>query len=102
PGVELPDQIAVSADPTTLASASDLVVIAVPSAHVRETLERVGPHIPRTADVLSVVKGLENGTLLRMTEVIAEAGGIEPARIAALSGPNLALEIARGLPASAV
>jgi glycerol-3-phosphate dehydrogenase (NAD(P)+) len=102
PGVELPDQIIVSADPAAIASAADLVVIAVPSAYVRETLERVGPHIPRSADVLSVVKGLENGTLLRMTEVIAGAGAIEPARIAALSGPNLALEIARGLPASAV
>jgi glycerol-3-phosphate dehydrogenase (NAD(P)+) len=102
PGVELPKQVVMSADPAALASASDLVVIAVPSAHVREMLERIGPRIPLSADVLSVVKGLENGTLLRMTQVIAEAGGIAPARIAALSGPNLALEIARGLPASAV
>ena len=52
--------------------------------------------------MLSVVKGLEQGSLLRMSEVIADAGGIEPARIAALSGPNLASEIAKGLPASAV
>ena len=52
--------------------------------------------------MLSVVKGLESGTLLRMSEVIAEAGGIAPERVAALSGPNLAAEIARGLPASAV
>jgi glycerol-3-phosphate dehydrogenase (NAD(P)+) len=62
----------------------------------------VGPQIPASADVLSVVKGLESGTLLRMSEVIAEAGGIAPARVAALSGPNLAAEIAQGLPASAV
>ena len=54
------------------------------------------------ADVLSVVKGLEAGTLLRMSEVIAQAGEIAPERVAALSGPNLAGEIARGLPASAV
>jgi glycerol-3-phosphate dehydrogenase (NAD(P)+) len=60
------------------------------------------PHLPPSADVLSVVKGLEPATLLRMSEVIAEAGGIESRRIAALSGPNLASEIARGLPASAV
>ena len=60
------------------------------------------PHIPADADVLSVVKGLEGGSLLRMSEVIADAGGIDLARIAALSGPNLASEIARGLPASAV
>jgi glycerol-3-phosphate dehydrogenase (NAD(P)+) len=65
---------------------------------VRET----AAHVPASADVLSIVKGLEGGSLLRMSEVIADAGGIAPSRIAALSGPNLAAEIARGLPASAV
>ena len=62
----------------------------------------MAPFVPPAADLLSVVKGLEEGSLLRMSQVIAEAGGFDPARIAALSGPNLALEIARGLPASAV
>ena len=57
---------------------------------------------PPTADLLSVVKGLERGTLLRMSEVIAEAAGVPTGRVAALSGPNLAAEIARNLPASAV
>ena len=76
--------------------------MAVPSAHLRETMVRFAAAIPRSADVLSVVKGLEPGTLLRMTQLIADAGGIEPSRVAALSGPNLALEIAGGLPASAV
>ncbi len=52
--------------------------------------------------MLSVVKGLERGTLLRMSEVIAQGAGISPDRIAALSGPNLAAEVARNLPASAV
>jgi glycerol-3-phosphate dehydrogenase (NAD(P)+) len=102
PGVDLPDRVHVTADPALLASAKDLVIVAVPSAHVRETLTQVGKSIPRSADVLSVVKGLERGTLMRMTEVIADASGIGPWRIAALSGPNLAAEIARGLPASAV
>ena len=54
------------------------------------------------ADLLSVVKGLERGTLLRMSEVIAEAAGVPIGRVAALSGPNLAAEVARNLPASAV
>jgi glycerol-3-phosphate dehydrogenase (NAD(P)+) len=107
PGVELPERVAVTADPVALASASDLVIIAVPSAYLRSTVERVAAAIPRTADVLSVAKGLENETLLRMTEVIADASAgagapIGPRRIGALSGPNLAQEIARGLPASAV
>jgi glycerol-3-phosphate dehydrogenase (NAD(P)+) len=102
PGIDLPPRVIVSADSGAVAAAADLVIVAVPSAHVREVMERVGPSIPASADVLSVVKGLERGTLLRMSEVIAAAGGIDPARIAALSGPNLAHEIARGLPASAV
>jgi glycerol-3-phosphate dehydrogenase (NAD(P)+) len=102
PGVDFPENVTVTADPAALAGALDLVVFAVPSAHLREVVERATPFIPPGADVLSVVKGLERDTLLRMSEVIAEAGGIEPQRIAALSGPNLALEIARGLPASAV
>jgi glycerol-3-phosphate dehydrogenase (NAD(P)+) len=102
PGIDLPPRIRVSADPWALLSATELVIVAVPSAHVREVIQRVGPSIPKSADVLSVVKGLERGTLQRMSEVIAAAGDIGPWRIGALSGPNLAHEIARGLPASAV
>lgn len=107
PGVELPEHIRSTADPSDLEAATDLVILAVPSAHLRATVERVAAHIPASADVLSVVKGLENGTLLRMTEVVADASSaagapIAASRIAALSGPNLAQEIARGLPASAV
>ena len=101
PGVDLPESVAVTADPGALGSA-DLVVVAVPSQHVRDEVGRVASSIPAAADVVSVVKGLEPDTLLRMTEVIADAGSLAPTRIAALSGPNLALEIARGLPASAV
>ena len=62
-----------------------------------------GRPVPRArADLLSVVKGLERGTLLRMSQVVAEAAGVPSARVAALSGPNLAAEVARNLPASAV
>ena len=102
PGVRLPDAVTVTADPNALSSALDLVVFAAPSAHLRATVERTGRSIPASADVLSVVKGLETGSLLRMSEVIADGGDISPRRIAALSGPNLATEIAQGLPASAV
>ena len=101
PGIAFPERLRVGADPVDLAAA-ELVVFAVPSSHLRSEVERVADRIPGTADVVSVTKGLEAGTLMRMSEVVAEAGRIDPARIAALSGPNLALEIARGLPASAV
>ena len=102
PGIELPANVQVTADPGRLFDATDLVIFAVPSAHLRVSVGKAAGWIPESADILSVVKGLERETLLRMTEVIADAGGIEPRRIAALSGPNLAHEIARGLPASAV
>jgi len=102
PGIDLPAPLRATADPRALATATELVVFAVPSAHLRDMVQRVAPHVAATADLLSVVKGIERGTRLLMSEVIAQAGGFDPDRIAALSGPNLALEIARGLPASAV
>ena len=102
PGIELPEALVATADPSGLASATELVIFAVPSSHLRSIAGQAAPSIPPSADILSVVKGLENGSLLRMSEVIAEAGGLDPGRIAALSGPNLASEIAQGLPASAV
>jgi glycerol-3-phosphate dehydrogenase (NAD(P)+) len=102
PGIDLPEHLIATADPAAVADAADLVVFATPSRHLRATVASVAPYLPTTADVVSVVKGLEADSLLRMTEVIADAGAIRPARVAALSGPNLALEIARGLPASAV
>jgi glycerol-3-phosphate dehydrogenase (NAD(P)+) len=102
PGVALPENVRVSAEPAVLAAATDLVVYAAPSTHLRTMVERTAPSVASSADVLSVAKGLEASSLLRMSEVIAGAGGFGPRRIAALSGPNLATEIARGLPASAV
>jgi len=102
PGIDLPEALTATADPARLAEAHDLVIFAAPSSHLRAVVQESAPNVPPNADVLSVVKGLERGSLLRMSEVIAEAGGIDPARIAALSGPNLASEIAQGLPASAV
>ena len=74
PGIDLPDGVRATDDPAAIAEAIDLVVVAVPSTHVRETLHRVATHLPATADALSVVKGIEPRTHLRMTQVIAEAG----------------------------
>ena len=101
PGVDLPEGLVATADPATIAEA-DLVIFATPSAHLRTTVAGCAAHIRPDADLLSVVKGLEGDTLLRMSEVVAEAAGVSSGRIAALSGPNLAAEVARNLPASAV
>ena len=102
PGVDLPRGVIATADPAAIAAATDLVVFAAPSAHLRSMVSRVAAHLAPTADLLSVVKGLERHTLRRMSEVVAEASGALSDRVAALSGPNLAAEVARNLPASAV
>jgi glycerol-3-phosphate dehydrogenase (NAD(P)+) len=102
PGIDLPATVIATADPAALRDATDLVIFATPSAHLRATVEGAAAFLAPEVDILSVVKGLERGTLLRMSEVIAGAAAVPIGRIAALSGPNLAAEVARNLPASAV
>jgi glycerol-3-phosphate dehydrogenase (NAD(P)+) len=102
PGITLPVEVEVTADPAALATAEDLVVFAVPARAMRETARRVRHHLADDAVLLSVAKGIEHGSLLRMTQVLREELPEAGARVAAMSGPNLALEIAQGLPASAV
>jgi glycerol-3-phosphate dehydrogenase (NAD(P)+) len=102
PGVPLDARVTVTADPAGLAAADDLVILAVPSRAMRSTMRSLAPSLSGQAVLLSVAKGIEGDTLLRMTEVIAAEVPGAAARVAALSGPNLALEISRGLPAAAV
>ncbi len=102
PGVPLPVEVQVTADEGRVAAARELVVVAVPSAHMRAEAVRISSMIRPDTVVLSVAKGIERGSLLRMSQVLAAEVPIDPSRICALSGPNLAGEIAAGLPASAV
>ncbi len=81
---------------------AQLVVLAVPSQSLRANLANWRPAIAPDATLLSLAKGIETGTLLRMSEVIAEVTGADPGRIAVLSGPNLAREIAAEQPAASV
>ncbi|MFI9532748.1 NAD(P)H-dependent glycerol-3-phosphate dehydrogenase [Nocardia fusca] len=101
PGVQLPP-IAATDDYARALDGADIVVLAVPSQSLRANLEIWSPAIGPDATLLSLAKGIENGTLLRMSEVIAEVSGAAPDRIAVLSGPNLAKEIAAGQPAATV
>ena len=100
PGVVFPPNLRVATDDAYLAEPHRAFVLAVPSAHLRETLQRLQGSLYAEASLLSVVKGIEQGTHLRMSEVIAEE--LPGRRVAALSGPNLAREIAAGLPAVSV
>jgi glycerol-3-phosphate dehydrogenase (NAD(P)+) len=79
---------------------ADLVVMAVPSHGFRAVLEQAEPWISQGAPIMSVTKGMEQGSLKRMTEVIAEVAPGRP--VAVLTGPNLVREILAGKPACSV
>lgn len=99
--VELP-VMAATHDPAVALHGADIAVLAVPSQSLRANLEQwVGLLEPSTT-LLSLAKGIETGSLLRMSQVIHQVTRADVGRIAVLSGPNLAREIAIGQPAAAV
>jgi glycerol-3-phosphate dehydrogenase (NAD(P)+) len=100
PGIVFPPNVRVATDEGYLAEPHRFFVLAVPSAHLRSTLRRLADRLYPDAALLSVVKGIEEGTHLRMSEVIAQE--LPGRRVAVLSGPNLAREIADGKPAGTV
>ena len=102
PGIPLPTGITATADPAEAAEGADIVVLAVPSQTLRANLSDWGGVLPRGAAIVSLMKGVELGTTKRMSEVIAEAGGVGLGRIVVVSGPNLAKEIALKQPAASV
>lgn len=99
---KLPQNITASSNVQTVLSGADLVVLAVPAQSLRAELEKVKDFFEPDAVLLSLMKGLERGTDLRMSQVIAEVTGTPDNRIAVLSGPNLAMEIAREQPTASV
>ena len=101
PGVNLPTGITASSDIATVLAGASQVYLSVPSQTLRENLSQWGKLIPADALVVSLMKGVEKNTGLRMSQVIAEAG-IEASRIVVVSGPNLAAEIAAEQPAASV
>ncbi|WP_332644070.1 NAD(P)H-dependent glycerol-3-phosphate dehydrogenase [Aeromicrobium sp.] len=102
PGIQLPDSVSATSDPAKALEGAEIVVLAVPSQQLRANLEAWGEHIPADAVMVSLMKGVELGTHKRMSEVIAEITGAGPERIAVVSGPNLAKEIANREPAASV
>ncbi|WP_235734770.1 NAD(P)H-dependent glycerol-3-phosphate dehydrogenase [Nocardioides alcanivorans] len=101
-GIELPPTIRATVDPEEAMAGAEVVVLTVPSQTLRANLADWAALVPRNATVVSLMKGVELGTLKRMSEVISEVGDMSPERIAVVSGPNLAREIARREPAASV
>lgn len=102
PDVLLPESIHASSNPAEVLAHAEIVVLAVPSQQLRANLTSWGQHLPADAILVSLMKGIELGTHLRMSEVIAELTGAGPERIAVVTGPNLAKEIAAREPAASV
>ncbi len=95
PGIELTPALDATSDAGAALAGADLVAFAVPAQALRSNLEVWAPLIPPGALLVSLIKGVELGTCQRMSEVIAEVTGADPARIGVVAGPNLAGEIVR-------
>ena len=102
PGIELPPAIQATHDVEKALHGADVVVLATPSQSLRANLTQWAPYVEPGAVFVSLMKGVELGTLERMSQVIAEITGAGPERITVVSGPNLAKEIARREPAASV
>ncbi len=102
PGIELPPAVTATHDAERALAGADVVVLAVPSQSLRHNLPGFAPHFERDAVLVSLAKGIELGTLKRMSEVISEVADVSHDRVAVISGPNLAKEIARREPAASV
>jgi len=101
PGFPLPANLRVTADLPAALAERDLILLVTPSQRLRENARMLAPHLAPGATVVCASKGLELDTHLRMTQVAVQE--LPPGtQVAALSGPNLALEVARGQPAAAV
>jgi glycerol-3-phosphate dehydrogenase (NAD(P)+) len=102
PGINLPRSLRASSNLEFVMHDVEQIYIAVPSRSLRENLGAVRELLPDDAVVVSLMKGVEKGTRLRMSEVLYEELALDPARVAVASGPNLALEIAKEQPTAAV
>jgi glycerol-3-phosphate dehydrogenase (NAD(P)+) len=100
PGVPIPKSVEITHASELAAEGADLLVVAIPTKFLRETLSTIAGHVPPMVPVVSVAKGLEIGTLMRPSEIIADVLG--PRAVVALCGPSHAEEIARRMPASVV
>jgi glycerol-3-phosphate dehydrogenase (NAD(P)+) len=101
PGVRIPRQVMITHDLSAAVDGRDLVIVAIPSQYLRSVLGKLkNSNYPRNAVYLSVTKGIEIKTLKRISELIKEE--LNVAKVAVLSGPTIAWEVAKGIPTTAV
>jgi len=100
PGHKLPDSMNFEAEDSEIFKNTDLIISAVPCQYMRPIWKRLSEHVKHGTPIVSVTKGIENETLLRPSQIIMDVLGVK-AKVVALSGPTIAEEIARKLPATA-
>lgn len=102
PGIDLPEALRATRDPAEALDGARIVAFAVPSQSLRQNLAEWAPMLPADASLVSLMKGIELGTVKRMSEVLAEVTGFAADQVAVVSGPNLAREIALEQPTATV
>ena len=100
PGVKLPEEIAITSDLEGSLKNPDVAVLAVPSPFTRSTAERMAPFTKEGQIVVNVAKGVEENTLMTLSEIISEE--IPQADVCVLSGPSHAEEVGKGIPTTCV
>lgn len=101
PGVKVPANVRLTANDGEAFAGASLILAAIPTQYIRSVMQRLKPHLPAGVPIVSVAKGIETSTLLTPTQIIRELVTANPS-VCALSGPNIAGELARYLPATAV
>jgi glycerol-3-phosphate dehydrogenase (NAD(P)+) len=99
---ELPKSIRATSDPADALAGACTVLLAMPAQTLRANLEQWVELIGDDATLVSLAKGIELDTLMRMSQVIVQVTGVDPSRVAAITGPNLASEIVDEQPAATV
>lgn len=102
PGIPVPEGVRPTTSLEEALAGRTIVAFAVPSHHLRSAAAAAAPFLSPEASLVSLAKGVENESLLRMTEVLGQAAPAHAARVAVLSGPTFAREVAAGKPAGAV
>ncbi|MFJ4428426.1 NAD(P)H-dependent glycerol-3-phosphate dehydrogenase [Streptomyces bobili] len=101
PDIELPAALSAVTDPAAALAGADFLVLSIPAQTLRTNLAAWAPHIGPGTVIMSLMKGIEQSSHLRASQIITEVTGVRQDRIAVLSGPNLAREIMDGQPAAA-
>lgn len=100
--IELPAAMTGTTDPAEALNGAEIVVLGVPSQSLRENLQHWKDLIGPDASLVSLAKGIEHSSGLRMSQLISEVADVPSERVAVLTGPNLAREVAQGQPAATV